>query len=138
MQLASHKGHLCNSSQYYKRCLSHPRRIYFSQLPNLPLWLIYHVQSFVFCVYVYLYVCDLIVRWDNLFVFQSTYIRLSNNVIKDYYYLFVSMFVSIVIKTALHQSSVAVCMRGLDVFAQFELPLFLNCSCYKVTFNSTA
>ena len=96
------------------------------------------MQSFVFCVYVYLYVCDLIVRWDNLFVFQSTYIRLLNNVIKDYYYLFVSMFVSIVIKTALHQSSVAVCMRGLDVFAQFEPPLFLNCSCYKVTFNSTA
>ena len=138
MQLASHKGHLCNCSQYYYRSLSHPRRIYFSQLPNPPLWLIYHVQSFVFCVYVYLYVCDLIVRWDNLFVFQSTYIRLLNNVIKDYYYLFVSMFVSIVIKTALHQSSVAVCMRGLDVFAQFESPLFLNCSCYKVTFNSTA
>ena len=79
------------------------------------------MQSFVFCVYVYLYVCDLIVRWDNLFVFQITYIRLLNNVINDYYYLFVSMFVLIVLKTALHQSSVAVCMRGLGKDLEYKI-----------------
>ena len=90
------------------------------------------MQSFVFCVYVYLYVCDLIVRWDNVFVFQITYIRLLNNVINDYYYLFVSMFVSIVIKTALHQSSVAVCMRGLGTIKKSKYGLLTEASNFQL------